>query len=87
MDSRYPKLSKWQKRKLVTQEWCNMKEMVQLTEISREKAAIYRDDIRDRMRKKGYYIPNKKIVPMEEVIKYFHLEDLLSKEKRRTKSR
>ena len=59
--------------KLISQQWCNLSDLMKLANIGRNSALTIKSKIKNDLEKEGYYVP-KNAVPMQEVIKYLNID-------------
>lgn len=52
---------------LISKQWCNLNDLMKLLSCGRNKALEVRNDIRNRLLKDGYYLPNNNL-PMQAVV-------------------
>lgn len=59
--------------KLISQQWCNLLDLMKLANIGRNSALTIKSKIKNDLEKEGYYVP-KNAVPMQEVVKYLNID-------------
>lgn len=59
--------------KLISQQWCNLSDLMKLANIRRNSALTIKSKIKNDLEKEGYYVP-KNAVPMQEVVKYLNID-------------
>lgn len=53
--------------KLITKQWCTLEDLQKILSCGRNKALEIKKDIKDKLLKEGYYIPNN-LLPMQAVV-------------------
>ena len=59
--------------KLVSQQWCNLQDLMRLAQVGRNSALTIKGAIKNNLEQQGYYVP-KNAVPMQEVVKYLNID-------------
>ncbi len=59
--------------KLVSQQWCNLQDLMRLAQVGRNSALTIKGAIKNNLEQQGYYVP-KNVVPMQEVVKYLNID-------------
>ena len=57
---------------LISKQWCNLNELMQLTALGRNNALKVRKAIKDDLTAQGYLLP-KNLLPMNEVVNYLKI--------------
>lgn len=57
---------------LISKQWCNLEDLMTLSQVGRNSALKIKKEIRDKLTKQGYRIP-KHLVPMKEVVDYLDI--------------
>ncbi len=58
--------------KLISKQWCNLKDLQELTGLGKNSAIKLKNEIKYDLRNKGYQLPSK-LLPMNEVVKYLKI--------------
>ena len=57
---------------LISKQWCNLEDLMKLGELGRNSALRIKKEIKEKLIKQGYKIPNQ-VVPMKEVVDYLDI--------------
>lgn len=57
---------------LISKQWCNLEDLMKLGELGRNSALRIKKEIKEKLIKQGYKIPNH-VVPMKEVVDYLDI--------------
>ena len=57
---------------LISKQWCNLEDFMKLGELGRNSALRIKKEIKEKLIKQGYKIPNH-VVPMKEVVDYLDI--------------
>ena len=57
---------------LISKQWCNLEGLMKLGELGRNSALRIKKEIKEKLIKQGYKIPNH-VVPMKEVVDYLDI--------------
>lgn len=57
---------------LISKQWCNLEDLMKLGEFGRNSALKIKREIKDKLTKQGYRIPNH-LIPMKEVVDYLDI--------------
>ena len=57
---------------LISKQWCNIEDLMKLGELGRNSALRIKKEIKEKLIKQGYKIPNH-VVPMKEVVDYLDI--------------
>ena len=57
---------------LISKQWCDLKDLMKLTEMGRNNAIKLRNEIKTELLNKGYSLPSK-LLPMNEVVSYLKI--------------
>ncbi len=57
---------------LISKQWCNLEDLMALGQLGRNSALKIKRDIKSKLTKQGYKIPNH-LIPMKEVVDYLDI--------------
>ena len=57
---------------LISKQWCNLNDLMQLGQFGRNTALKVKKEIKDKLTKQGYRLPNH-LIPMKEVVDYLDI--------------
>ena len=57
---------------LISKQWCNLEDLMALGQLGRNSALRIKRDIKSKLTKQGYKIPNH-LIPMKEVVDYLDI--------------
>lgn len=58
---------------LISRQWCSLEDLMKLADVGRNTALKIKKEIKDKLVKQGYKIPNH-VIPMKEVIYYLDID-------------
>lgn len=59
--------------KLLSKQWCTVNDIMKICNVGMNKAVEIRTEIKERITKEGYLIPNN-LIPTSEIIKAFNID-------------
>ena len=57
---------------LISKQWCDLQDLMNLAQVGRNSALKIKKEIKDRVLKQGYKLPNH-LIPMKEVVDYLDI--------------
>ena len=57
---------------LISKQWCNLQDLMKLAQVGRNNALKIKKEIKEKLIKQGYRLPNH-LIPMKEVVDYLDI--------------
>jgi len=57
---------------LISKQWCDLQDLMKLAQVGRNSALKVKKEIKDKLTKQGYRLPNH-LIPMKEVVDYLDI--------------